>query len=162
MLYQVDQATVTTMGCVAIHGFPCASSRWMAFPCSCSCQNMWEIERALLTKRPNSSTWWPISVPVWDSLAQNETFYRSFQTAWIKEWFLYRNYTGAKTKNLIFEKCEFCEKWDFENVNFVRNEILKMCIWWEMRFSKCEFCEKLDFQNVNFVKSDIFKMLIFG
>ena len=30
------------------------------------------------------------------------------------------------TKNLMFEKCEFCEKWGFENVNFVKNEILKM------------------------------------
>ena len=28
------------------------------------------------------------------------------------------------TKNLMFEKCEFCEILDFENVNFVRNEIL--------------------------------------
>ena len=26
------------------------------------------------------------------------------------------------TKNLMFEKCEFREKWDFENVNFVKNE----------------------------------------
>ena len=25
-------------------------------------------------------------------------------------------------------KCEFCEKWDFQNVNFVKNEILKMWI----------------------------------
>ena len=29
-------------------------------------------------------------------------------------------------KNLMFEKCEFCEKYDFENVNFVKNEILYM------------------------------------
>ena len=27
-----------------------------------------------------------------------------------------------------FWKCEFCEKWDFENVNFVKNEIFKMWI----------------------------------
>ena len=32
------------------------------------------------------------------------------------------------TKNLMFEKCEFCEKWDFENVNFVENEIFEMWI----------------------------------
>ena len=24
------------------------------------------------------------------------------------------------TKNLMFEKCEFCEKWDFQIVNFVQ------------------------------------------
>ena len=51
-------------------------------------------------------------------------------------------------------KCEFCEKWDFENMNFVKNETLKMWILWKMRlwklwilskmrFSKCEFLEKL-------------------
>ena len=28
------------------------------------------------------------------------------------------------TKNFMFEKCEFCEKWDFENVNFVKSEIV--------------------------------------
>ena len=47
-------------------------------------------------------------------------------------------------------KCEFCEKWDFENVNFVNNEIFKMWILWKMRLWNCEFCEKWDFQNVNF------------
>ena len=26
----------------------------------------------------------------------------------------------------MFEKCEFCEKWDFVNVNFVKSEIFKM------------------------------------
>ena len=43
-------------------------------------------------------------------------------------------HTGAKfiflnpemTKNLMFEKCTFCEKWDFVYVNFVKNEISKM------------------------------------
>ena len=42
-------------------------------------------------------------------------------------------HTGAKptfypeiTETLMFEKCEFCEKRDFENVNFLKNEILKM------------------------------------
>ena len=28
-------------------------------------------------------------------------------------------------KDLMFEKCEFCEKSDFEIVNFVKNEVLK-------------------------------------
>ena len=37
------------------------------------------------------------------------------------------------------EKCEFCKEWDFENVNLVKNEILK---------------------NVIFVKSEILKVLI--
>ena len=49
-----------------------------------------------------------------------------------------------------FWKCEFCEKWDFENVNFVENEILKMWILRKIRLWNCEFCEKWDFQNVNF------------
>ena len=26
---------------------------------------------------------------------------------------------------LMFQKCEFCEKYDFRNVNFVKNEILE-------------------------------------
>ena len=38
-------------------------------------------------------------------------------------------------------KCEFCEKWDFENVNFV---------------------QKWDFEIVNLMKSEIFKMWILG
>ena len=54
------------------------------------------------------------------------------------------------TNNFMFEKCEFCEKWDFQNMNFVKNRTLKMWILWKIRFSKCEFCEILDFQNVNF------------
>ena len=62
----------------------------------------------------------------------------------------------------MFGKCEFCEKWDFENVNFVNNETLKMWMLWKMRLWKCEFCGKLDLEIVNFVKNDIFKMWIFG
>ena len=42
-----------------------------------------------------------------------------------------------------FWKCEFCEKWDFENVNFVKNKTLKMWILCKMRFSKCEFLDFL-------------------
>ena len=34
-----------------------------------------------------------------------------------------------------FSKCEFCPKWDFHNVNFVKNENLKMWITGKMRFS---------------------------
>ena len=30
--------------------------------------------------------------------------------------------------NLMFEKCEFCGIWDFENVNFVKNEISEVWI----------------------------------
>ena len=40
---------------------------------------------------------------------------------------------------MILWKCEFCEKWYFEIVNFVKNEILKL---WILR--------KWYFQNVNF------------
>ena len=42
-----------------------------------------------------------------------------------------------------FWKCEFYEKWDFENLNFVKNEILKMWILRKVRFSKCEFLDEL-------------------
>ena len=76
------------------------------------------------------------------------------------------------TKKLMFEKCEFCEKWDFENVNLVKNEtlevwifwkneILKMWILWKMRLWKCEFCEKWDFENVNFVEKWDFEKVNF-
>ena len=60
----------------------------------------------------------------------------------------------------MLEKCELCEKWDFENVNFVKNEILKMWILWKIRFWKCEFWEKWDFEIVNFVKIEILKKWI--
>ena len=59
---------------------------------------------------------------------------------------------------MMFEKCEFCEKWDFENVNFVKNETLKMC---KMTLLKCEFCEKWDIENVNFVKNETLKIVNF-
>ena len=36
---------------------------------------------------------------------------------------------------------EFCEKWNFKNVNFVKNDILKLWILSKMRLWKCEFCE---------------------
>ena len=57
-------------------------------------------------------------------------------------------------------KCEFCEKWDFENVNFVKNETFKMWIFSKMRSWKCEFCEKWDFEIVNFVKKETLKLWI--
>ena len=41
------------------------------------------------------------------------------------------------TQNLMFEKCEFCEKWDFENLNFVKDDVLKMWIFWNMIFWRC-------------------------
>ena len=74
--------------------------------------------------------------------------------------FFYLSHIGAKTKFLSrnyqeFDvwkmwilwkmklwKCEFCEKWEFEIVNFVKNEIFKMWILWKIRLWNCEFCEK--------------------
>ena len=53
-----------------------------------------------------------------------------------------------------FQKCEFCEKCDFEIVNFVKNKFLKVWILWKLRFQKCEFCEKWDFESVNFEKNE--------
>ena len=48
-----------------------------------------------------------------------------------------------------FWKCEFCQNYYFESVNFVKDEL------W-----KCEFREKWDFKNTNFVKSVILKIWI--
>jgi len=39
-----------------------------------------------------------------------------------------------------FQKCEFCEILDFENVNFLKNGILEMWILWKIQFEKCECC----------------------
>ena len=45
-----------------------------------------------------------------------------------------------------FWKSEFCEKWDFENVNFVKNGILKMRIFgWIVDFSPSVGKQELDF-----------------
>ena len=52
-------------------------------------------------------------------------------------------------------KCELYEKWDFENVNFMKNETLKLWILSKMRLSNCELCEKWDFEYVNCVKNDV-------
>ena len=71
----------------------------------------------------------------------------------LKMWILWK---------MIFWKCELCEKWDFEIVNFVENDALKLFILWKMIFWKCDFCKKWDFENVNFVKNDIFVMWFFG
>ena len=67
---------------------------------------------------------------------------------------------GSKTCEKMSEKCEFCQKWDFEIVNFVKNVILKMWILRKMRFWKCEFCKKWDFEIVNFVKNETLKIWI--
>ena len=51
---------------------------------------------------------------------------------------------------MIFLKCEFCEKWDFRNVNFVKIEISELWILWKMIFQNGEFCKNWDFQCLNF------------
>ena len=61
-----------------------------------------------------------------------------------------------------FWKCEFCEKWDFKNMNLVKIEILKMWIVSKVRVWKCELCQKWYFENVNCGKKEILKMWIFG
>ena len=61
---------------------------------------------------------------------------------------------------LRFQNGEFCENWDFRNVNFEKNEISERWIMWKMRFQKSEFCENWDFRNVNFVKIEIPEMWI--
>ena len=59
-----------------------------------------------------------------------------------------------------FSNCEFCEKWDFKIVNFVKNETLKMWILWKMKLWKCEFCKKWVSENVTFVKNETLKLWI--
>ena len=44
------------------------------------------------------------------------------------------NFLSKNSLEFGFKKCELCEKWDFENVNFVKIGILKMWIWWKLRF----------------------------
>ena len=44
---------------------------------------------------------------------------------------------------LRFQNCEFCEKWDFRYVNFVKNEISEMWILEKFGFSMCEFLDKM-------------------
>ena len=51
---------------------------------------------------------------------------------------------------LRFQKCEFCGKWDFKNVNFVKNEILERWILRKLRLQKGEFCKTWDFQYVHY------------
>ena len=43
----------------------------------------------------------------------------------------------------ILWKCEF------ENVNLVKNDVLKLWILSKIRLWNCDFCEKWNFQNVN-------------
>ena len=58
--------------------------------------------------------------------------------------FLARNYQEFDAwkmwivRKMRFWNCEFCEKWNFKNVNFVKNETLK----------KCEFCEKWNWMKL--------------
>ena len=60
----------------------------------------------------------------------------------------------------IDSESEFNEKWEFEIVNFVKNENLKWWILWKMRHRKNKFCQKWDFQNVIFVKNETLKLFI--
>ena len=40
-------------------------------------------------------------------------------------------------------KCEFCEKWGFKIVNYVKNDIFKNVNFVKSEFSKCDFLDKL-------------------
>ena len=55
-----------------------------------------------------------------NSMFENVNF---LQNAILKMWILSKM---RLWKREFFEKCEFCEKWGFENVNFVKNEASKM------------------------------------
>ena len=41
-----------------------------------------------------------------------------------------------------FQTCEFCENWDFQNVNFVKIEISKMWILWKLGVLKYDFLDQ--------------------
>ena len=41
--------------------------------------------------------------------------------------------------------CEFCQKWDFEIVNFVKNEIFKMWIFFEKMCNFASMCGCRDY-----------------
>ena len=72
---------------------------------------------------------------------------------------LYLYNSAHKDKNQFFIQ-EFPWFWHFNNVNFVKNEILELWVLWKLRCKKCEFCEKWDFRNVNFVIIEISEMWI--
>ena len=75
------------------------------------------------------------SLPIGHTGAKTNFLFRNYQEfdGW-KMWILWK---------MIFWKCEFCEKWDFESVNFVKNEILKVWILSKVRLWNWEFLEKL-------------------
>ena len=85
--------------------------------------------------------------------AKSQLFIKKFSRIWCLK---YVNFVkiGLHTYMRILWKmriwnCEFCEKWDFEVVNFLKNENLK-----------CEFCQKWQLENVNFVKNETLKLWI--
>ena len=62
-----------------------------------------------------------------------------------------------------FQKCEFSEKWDFRNVNFVKIEISEMWILWKMRFLEMWILGKMRFQKLGFSICEFLdKMWIFA
>ena len=70
------------------------------------------------------------------------------------------NFVGNETLKIWISwkmrlwKCEFCGKWDFENVNFVKNEIFEMGFFvTNGNFENVDFCQKWDFGNVNFINN---------
>ena len=63
-------------------------------------------------------------------------------------WLFVKNYLDFK--NAIFEKkrllkCDFSEKWDYENVIFCEKLAFGNAIFVKNGLLKCDFCEKCDF-----------------
>ena len=56
----------------------------------------------------------------------------------------------------------FEKKWDFEIVNSVKNETLKMWILWKITLWKSEFFGKWGFEIGIFMKNDALKLWFFG
>ena len=68
-----------------------------------------------------NSVWKSLKNSHFDTLGQKPTFYSEIPLILIvfKIWILWR---------LRFQKCEFCENWDFKIVNFVKKEIAERWI----------------------------------
>ena len=79
---------------------------------------------------------------------KNQLFVQKLLRIWcLKIWILWK---------MRFWNCEFCERWDFKNVNFVKSGILKLWILSKSEILKMEISPK-----IRFLKMWILRKLIF-
>ena len=81
------------------------------------------------------------------TLGQNHTFYPKNHLYLIFEimWILWK---------MRFSRCYFCEKWDFQDKIFVKNEIFQNAIFVKNWLLKCDFLWKMRFWKCDFSGSD--------